>query len=1223
MLTLNRRRTAIEELLLASLTALCLLAVGQAQVLAPTPSTSCTDHGIIPGVVVEAVAKSSEAEKVGLAEGDLVLTWTRGDAKGEIESPFYLLEVEIEQEPRGPVTLEGTRSTTKQMWVIGPDGWGIQARPILPEGILEIYLEGQKLAKAGKLADAAEQWRAAATEGQKYECSWLNAWFLLHAAEKFAEARQWKESDALYEGAVEKAAGAGPGVTATLLRRWARTFWQRRDWSSVEKYEGQALAEEQKMGGETLSTAFILSDLGIASYRLGGLDKAQELQQRALAIRERWAPGSLDVGASLGELGNVAWDRGDLTKADEYFQRSLAIYEKLAPGSRRVAVSLNNLGNVADDRGDLTKTEEYYSQALAILEKLVPDSMDVRGVLNNLGVVAYDHGDLARAEDYYRKALAIIQKLAPGSLDLAVEFNNLGVVASWRGDQVKAEEYYRESLAIRSRLAPGSLDVASSFDNLGNLARDRGDLGTAKKYYLQSLAIYEKQAPDSLKVASVLNNLGGLARRQGDLATAEEHFEQSWAISEKHAPTGPDAARVLRNLGYVANDRGDSVKAAEYYNQALAIHRKLAPGSLDIAITLSDLAEIMRKRGNLTDSEEYYRQALEIRKTLAPASAEHADSLAALAEIMRDKQQPAAALQLYAQAIDVLENQLTRLGGSSETRADYRAKHRDYYSEYANLLLTQKQPEIAFQVLERSRARTLAEMLSEVRVDIRRGADSSLLERERTLQTTLVAKSSRRVDLLEKKHSDEQVAAFDREIDELLGEYREVEGQIRNASPTYAALTQPQALGTREIQQQLLDADTLLLEFALGEGKSYVFALSSTSLAVFELPKRIEIEALAHQTYDFLTERNRWAKGETNFQRNTRLSKADKEYQKNAAALSQMILGPVAGQLEGKRLLIVSDGALQFVPFASLPLPTNADRSPKSKDETPFAPLVLNHEVVNLPSASVLAELRRQANGHESESRRAVAILADPVFDKDDPRVAKSGNAAVPKPEPGTDVPSVTDSSDDRLTRSLGDIGLQTDRGSGLPRLVFTRQEAASILAAAPKGEGMEALDFDASRATAVSPKLAAYRIVHIATHALLDNEHPELSGLVLSMVDRDGKPQNGFLDLEDVYNLNLPVDLVVLSACETGLGKEVNGEGLIGLTRGFMYAGAPRVVASLWRVDDVATAKLMGHFYDAMLRQGLRPAAALRDAQIEMSKEKRWRDPYYWAAFTIQGEWR
>ncbi len=178
-------------------------------------------------------------------------------------------------------------------------------------------------------------------------------------------------------------------------------------------------------------------------------------------------------------------------------------------------------------------------------------------------------------------------------------------------------------------------------------------------------------------------------------------------------------------------------------------------------------------------------------------------------------------------------------------------------------------------------------------------------------------------------------------------------------------------------------------------------------------------------------------------------------------------------------------------------------------------------------------------------------------------------------------------------------------------------------MATVPAGEALEALDFKASRQTAMSPELAQYRIVHFATHGVLDSVHPELSGLVLSMVDEHGQRQNGYLDLDDIFNLNLPADLVVLSACETGLGKEIHGEGLVGLTRGFMYAGAARVVASLWEVDDIAASELMGRFYQAMEKQGMRPAAALRQAQLQMWKQKQWSSPYYWGAFQMHGEWK
>jgi len=322
--------------------------------------------------------------------------------------------------------------------------------------------------------------------------------------------------------------------------------------------------------------------------------------------------------------------------------------------------------------------------------------------------------------------------------------------------------------------------------------------------------------------------------------------------------------------------------------------------------------------------------------------------------------------------------------------------------------------------------------------------------------------------------------------------------------------------------------------------------------------------------------------------------------------LSRMVLGPVASQIRGRRLLIVSDGALQYIPFAALPEPGKVGG----------APLVAAHEVVYSPSASVLAMLRR-AEREKKVGTKAVAVLADPVFESQDPRVE-----ARPGSQPSKEVKRSVAQDDlsspaEHLTRSTEDLGL-TD----LPRLPFSRREADAILAVTPSGQAMAALDFKASRSTATSADLADYRVVHFATHGLLDSTHPELSGLVLSLVDQHGNPQNGFLDLQDIYNLNLPADLVVLSACETALGKEIKGEGLVGLTRGFMYAGASRVLASLWKVDDVATAELMRSFYHYMEQQKMPPAAALRRAQIEMRKQKRWSSAYYWAGFQLQGEW-
>jgi CHAT domain-containing protein len=297
-----------------------------------------------------------------------------------------------------------------------------------------------------------------------------------------------------------------------------------------------------------------------------------------------------------------------------------------------------------------------------------------------------------------------------------------------------------------------------------------------------------------------------------------------------------------------------------------------------------------------------------------------------------------------------------------------------------------------------------------------------------------------------------------------------------------------------------------------------------------------------------------------------------------AASLSRILLGPIAKEIRGKRrLLIVCGGGLQYVPFAALPEPRVG------------VPLIANHEIVSLPSASVLAVLRREL-AQRPKPAGTLAILADPVYERGDPRISAPPINATP---------------------------------SEFTRLRFSRQEADRIAALAQGRKNLVALDFDANRVLVQNGRLAAYHYVHFATHAVIDSEHPELSGIVLSLVDRRGRSEDGFLRMLDIYNLKLNADLVTLSACRTALGKDIAGEGLVGLTRGFLYAGASRVLATLWSIEDKATSELMRRFYSGILKDKLSPAAALRAAQLAMWHDKQWRSPYYWGAFTLQGEWR
>lgn len=501
----------------------------------------------------------------------------------------------------------------------------------------------------------------------------------------------------------------------------------------------------------------------------------------------------------------------------------------------------------------------------------------------------------------------------------------------------------------------------------------------------------------------------------------------------------------------------------------------------------------------------------------------------------------------------------------------------------------------ALEVSEKSRARSLLELLREARAEIEQGVDPSLIERESYLRRSIANKAEQQIRLLSGKYTEQEASAIAKELNALTTDYDQVQSRIRQASPRYAALLEPQPIDVEEIRKRVVDADTLLLEYSLGEEKSFLWAVTPDTVKSFELPGRATIEQSAKRVYQLLTERGTSVSGETIAQRKVRLERADSEYMEAAAALSRMLLGPVASELKQKRLAIVAEGVLQYVSFSALPSPVSG-----------ATPLIVDHEIVTLPSASVLAVLREETVNRKPASK-AVAVLADPVFSASDPRVAKNGAAPV------DDSSSLVDAQ-----RSAAESGLKD-----LVRLRFSRQEAEEIARLAGNKSNLKALDFAANRAVAMDQKLSDYRIVHFATHGLINNQHPDLSGVVLSLVDAQGRPQNGFLRLYDIYNLKLDAELVVLSACQTALGKEIKGEGLVGLTRGFMYAGAPRVVASLWRIDDRASADIMSRFYAAMLKDGLRPAAALRAAQVSMLREKRWQSPHYWAAFTIQGEWR
>ena len=908
------------------------------------------------------------------------------------------------------------------------------------------------------------------------------------------------------------------------------------------------------------------------------------------------------VASDLSDLGRAANARGDLTVAQDVYSRSLTIRERLAPNSLDVAVSLNGLGNVATNRGDLDGAQGYFTRAVTIQERLASDSLPMAAYQGNLGIVAFERGDFSVAHDHHIRALAIREQLAPDSLEVAASLNNLGMVAWIRGDLAAAHGYHSRSLAIKERLAPGSLSMAASFTNLGNVASDRGDQDATWDYQSRALAIREKLAPNSLDLATSLNNLGNVARNRGELAAAQDYHARALAIRERLAPNSLSVAMSLHNAGDIARTRGDPATAQDYYRRSLAIKEVLSPNSLNVAVSLTGLGSVAGARGNSAEALDYHRRALSIRERLAPGSLALAASLNTLGGIALKEGRYVEALPLLTSAVDIVEARRWEIR-TPDARALLLAQ---YAEASAGLLATHVglgNLPAAFETAERTRARSLLEHLSEPRAEIRQGVDAVVLKNERQLQRQINDKARQQTQILAGRHTAQDADRVKRELDALLAQYQNLQAQIRTESPRYAALTQPQPLGLSEIQRDVLEEGTLLLEYALGDERSHLFAVTTTSIRSFVLPARAQIDQASRRVYDALIARQQ-SHDETPMQRRARIEKADADYPAAAAALSRMILEPVAAQLSGQRLLIVADGALQYVPFAALPRPGQ----PASMNAEPLMVKPRDRQSAVGLNRSGPAQRASRTSTRGANSRRARRSGVRPAGPASEtpPRASTHKAASLPAD----------------ITRAARAAGLTDDRG-GLARLPFTRDEADAIMALAPGGSGTRAVDFSASRATMTSAAVGRARIVHIATHGLLDAEHPELSGLVLSLVDEQGRPQDGFLRLHEVYNLNWSADLVVLSACQTALGKEIKGEGLVGLTRGFMYGGAERVMASLWNVNDSATAQLMTRFYAGLLGKGMTPAAALRAAQVEMWRRQPARSPYFWSAFVLQGDWR
>lgn len=879
---------------------------------------------------------------------------------------------------------------------------------------------------------------------------------------------------------------------------------------------------------------------------------------------------------SQAQILRATGNSADRVKAREIYEKSLSLWREAEdkPNELQTLAILVYLNRVQSKRQTALELAEIVLQS-----PNQPEYIDYKAdTLYQIAQIEFVSGELDKSIETLGKALKILPEKSAKKSNI---YTYSGFVYQSNDEFDLAEQAFNQAFENIRRF-PDIYNEGQARHLSGAFYFNFNDFETALENFRIAAALREKAGNRRWQAVSITFQAISYQALK-DFVKSIELLEQSLAISrelgdrENQYDATVYLARAYRETGRIA-------EALELYKEADKLWSEFNPPNglyLSLGVTHTQLGNFSEARAFLEKALLGYRksgdiggESLTLYRFARNAFAEN--------KLDEAKTKIEQALQLHEYTQAKYKN-LRRLTSFLDTR-------RRYFDLYIDVLmrLDEQRPNEGFalkalQTSEGARMRTLILQLREAlknssqTVDLQILIEMQKVQQQIGEQLTLLAKAQGNA---EKK---ETIAPIEKTISDLNKQIESLNARLRLANPNFAALTNPPTLSLAEMQSEL-DDDTVLIEYSLGEQRSYLWVVGKNSFQYFVLPKRADIDAQARNVYQTLSD----SSGSTRTADKKSITK--KDFETESAKLGQMLAIDKFANLPVKRLIFVTDGALNSIPFASLSF-QNKFLSEK-------------FEIVNLPSLSTLHILRQ--NSAKPFAPQSLAIFADPVFADSDERIATNNGKK-----------NKSQNSDTDLSATLRDFNL-----TSLSRLPSSRTEAENIT----RESGIEVslnLGFKANRGRILNGEFDDFDILHFATHGFLNSRHPELSGLVLSLVDEKGNQQNGFLRTQDLYLLKLKPQMVVLSACQTGLGKEVENEGLIGLTRGFLANGTPRIVSTLWKVDDAASAALMSRFYRAMLKENKKPPAALQTAQNELRQIPRFSNPRFWAAFVLTGEWR
>jgi CHAT domain-containing protein/Tfp pilus assembly protein PilF len=1132
----------------------------------PQTATPASEEPLVlPGVVIEEIPKGSALEKAGLQVGDVILSWERlpnppanpGGASGKIDSPFDWMWLEIEQGPRGMVTLTGERNGFPLSCQIPLGTWAVNVAPNFVHLPASLFRHGKALEIQGDVSSAIAEWRSLAIwfsqqEHTKDEEAWLN---IVIGRELAAQGGR-EEAKSHYLRAIEKAVSdRGRSLTLDLTAR------------------------------------FFLEN--------GGSSEAENYFRAALELQTRTGLGELSIARSMSTIVTALYRQGRNSEVAPYLQTAYISYTKLAPQAPELIKILSNLGTQAKQLGNLDQSLKYHQESVNMAETMSPNSIAHADSLYEIGTTERDSGQMKEALVHLLKALELRERLEPGSKHLATTLNGLSMFYRILGDLDQALVLARRSVSISETLTNSEGHTAVALNTIALIENALGQWAEAEADLDRAMMLASKSEQKKRIVPVILANMAVVQENQGRLSAALPIYRKALDLKRRNGVVA-EIAPTLRSLGILYYRIGNPAQASAYLSEALAIQESTQPNSIDTADTLDVLAAMLAESGNLAASSAYIEKAIKIVKASAPNSLIAASVYSNYGVIKQRMGLSSVAKQYAQEAVDLYDALFLRVSYSPVALRKFSGRHFSAYTNAAGIYAELGQAELALEATEKGRGRALMMQLAERDLLPSPSVPDQTAEKIRNLEKSLDRLESNDVSTAYNEVDDQKRRS---EQHALLRERERLIDEVRRHSPRLAALRYPLALSTDKIQGAL-DPGTALVSFVTGNTRSLIFTLSR------DHDLHVQILPVGEREIRQRVEKFRGLLGEA--RSGTRLGKLRvAELRRLSKDLYTLLVAPAADRIEeSDRVLIVADGPLHYLPFAAL-VRDAPDEDGHSRDQylaewKPF------HSVL---SATVYAEIKKD---REEPTKIQLGI---PLL------LGAFGNTQLPP-----DLKS-------RPPEQVADIRVRSAVRSGtleFEPLPFSRREVEGIAALFPPEQVAIFLGAEATEEQAKTIGKSV-RILHFATHASLDDRFPLNSALVLTMPE--GFPENrdnGLLQVWEIFEkMRLNADLVVLSACDSGLGEEQGGEGLIGLTRAFQYAGARTVMASLWSVHDQATSELMIRFYKH-LRAGKSKDEALRQAQIELIRgpievvnekgEKTFLDasaPYYWAGFQMYGDWQ